>query len=176
MLEEIIKELTATNNDDHITIGGMLAWAKRVEAQRAQVAVLDSLTESKQFDKIKVSDKARDNKARAPVNWATQQQLCSYSGGVHQLRQCAERHVKCRKVGHFRKFCHSRRSRVVNDMEQEVSQEYREDEIETVSINSVYMSKNWSMLTAKLDMCAGDNKITIPYKIDTGRDGNIMPW
>ena len=45
MLEEIIKELTATNNDDHITSGDVLAWANRVEAQRAQVAVLNILTE-----------------------------------------------------------------------------------------------------------------------------------
>ena len=32
MLEEIIKELTATKNNDHITSGGISAWAKRVEA------------------------------------------------------------------------------------------------------------------------------------------------
>ena len=44
MLEEIIKELTVTSNDDHTTSGGVLAWAKRVEAQRAQTAVLDKLT------------------------------------------------------------------------------------------------------------------------------------
>ena len=31
MLEEIIKELTATNNNDHITSGEVLVWAKRVE-------------------------------------------------------------------------------------------------------------------------------------------------
>ena len=31
---------------------------------------------------------------------------------------------------------------VVNEMEQGVSQEYREDEIETMSINSVYLNKN----------------------------------
>ena len=61
-------------------------------------------------------------------------------------------------------------------MEQEVSQEYREDEIEMVSISSVYMNKNWLMLTAKLDTHADNNKITIPYKIDTGSEGNIMPW
>ena len=72
MLGEIIQELMATNNNDHITSGGMLAWTKKVEAQRAQAVVLDSLTESKQFDKIKVSGKARDNNARAPVNQATQ--------------------------------------------------------------------------------------------------------
>ena len=49
MLEEIIKELTVTKNDDHITSGGMLAWAKRIEVQRAQAAVLNSLTGSKQL-------------------------------------------------------------------------------------------------------------------------------
>ena len=32
------------------------------------------------------------------------------------------------------------------------------------------------MLTAKLDTHAGNNKIAILYKIDTGSDGNIMPW
>ena len=35
MLEEIIKDLMATNNNDHITSGGMLAWAKMVEVQKA---------------------------------------------------------------------------------------------------------------------------------------------
>ena len=55
-----------------------------------------------------------------------------------------------------------------------MSQEYSRDEIETVSIDSVHMNKNWSMLTAKLEMCAGDNKLTVPYKIDTESDSNIM--
>ena len=72
MLEEIIKELMATKNHDHITSGGMLAWAKRVEVQRAQAAVLNTLTESRQFDKVKISKKTRDDKARAPVNQTTQ--------------------------------------------------------------------------------------------------------
>ena len=56
-----------------------------------------------------------------------------------------------------------------------MSQEYSKGEIETVSINSVHMNRNWSMLTAKLEMCAGNNKLTVPYEIDTGSDGNIMP-
>ena len=73
ILEEIIKELTATKTDDHIMSGGVLAWTKRVEAQRAQAAVLSILTESKQFDKIRISKKAKDGKARAPANQTTQQ-------------------------------------------------------------------------------------------------------
>ena len=32
------------------------------------------------------------------------------------------------------------------------------------------------MLTAKLDIHACNSKVTILYKIDTGSDGNIMPW
>ena len=72
MLEEIIKELTATKINDHITRGGMLTWVKRVEVQRAQTAVLNTLNESKQFDKIKISKKPKDDKARAPVNQTTQ--------------------------------------------------------------------------------------------------------
>ena len=68
MLEEIIKELTATKNDDCITSGGVLAWAKRVEEQRVQAAVLNTLTESRQFDKTKISKKVKDDKTGTPVH------------------------------------------------------------------------------------------------------------
>ena len=145
MLEEIIKELMATKNDDHITSGGVLAWAKRVEVQRVQAAVLNTLTESKQFDKIKISKKAKDYNARTSVNQPTQQHSCRYYGGIHQPGQCpayGKMCVECSKVGHFRKVCHDRSSRVVNEMKQEVFQEYKEDKTEMVSINSVYMKKS----------------------------------
>ena len=72
MLEEIIKELMATKTDDHITSGDVLAWAKRVELEMAQAVVLNTLTKSKQFDKIKISKKAKDDKARVPVHQTTQ--------------------------------------------------------------------------------------------------------
>ena len=55
MLGEIIKELTASRSYDHITSGNVLKWAKRVEAQRAQTDTINSITEQKEFDKIKVS-------------------------------------------------------------------------------------------------------------------------
>ena len=76
MLEEIIKELTATKNNDHITSGGVLAWAKRVEAQRAQAAVLNTLTESRQFDKIKLSTRIKESGAKTLMHQSTQQQPC----------------------------------------------------------------------------------------------------
>ena len=105
------------------------------------------------------------------MNQTTQQQPCIYCGGIHQLRQCpayGKTCPECGKVGHFKKVCNNKRNRVVNEMEQEMSQEYSEGKIEMVNINPVYMNKNQLMLTAKLDTHTGNNKITIPYTIDTG--------
>ena len=79
------------------------------------------------------------------------------------------------QIGHFHRVCQSRKSRVVNEMEQEVSQEYTEDDLEMVSINSVCFNKICSLLTAKLETFVDNNNMVIPYKIDTGSDGIIMP-
>ena len=88
MLEEIIKELTATSNDDHITRG--VYWPGQKE--------LNTLTESRQFNKINISKRAKQNTARATVGQTSQWQPCWYCGGVHPLRQYAQhigRHVWC---------------------------------------------------------------------------------
>ena len=53
MLDEIIRELTSRTSNVQMTSRDVLAWAKRVEAQRAQAAVLNDLTEIRVFDKIK---------------------------------------------------------------------------------------------------------------------------
>ena len=68
MVEEVIKELTVTNNDDHITSGSVLAWAKRVEAQRVHAAVLDTLTESRQFYKVKISRRPKEDNTKG-LGW-----------------------------------------------------------------------------------------------------------
>ena len=67
MLEEIIKELTITQNDDQITSGGALAWAKRVEAKRAQAAVLNIIMELRQFDKVKVVKKPKGRQHKMSI-------------------------------------------------------------------------------------------------------------
>ena len=64
MLEEIIKELTTAKNNDSITSVGLLAWVKRVKVQRAQAAVLNTITESRQFDKIKVLRKVKESRTK----------------------------------------------------------------------------------------------------------------
>ena len=67
MLEEIIKELTSANDDEQLTSEGILAWAKRVEAQRAQATVLSTITELRQFDKLKIIKKAKVDNTRCPL-------------------------------------------------------------------------------------------------------------
>ena len=44
-----------------------------------------------------------------------------------------------------------------------------------MSINSIYFNKNHLVITAKLKMSVGINNVIVPYKVDTGSDGNIMP-
>ena len=50
-----------------MTRKGTLIWAKRIEAQRAQAAIINNITESHQFDKVKGTKKSKeDNVKHAP--------------------------------------------------------------------------------------------------------------
>ena len=62
----------------------------------------------------------------------------------------------------------------MHELEFKEVQEVNDGKIETVSIDSVHLNKDQSLITAKLEMQAGGNTVEIPYKIDTGSEGNIM--
>ena len=64
MLEEMIRELTARNNEEQTTSKGVLVWAKRIEAQWVQAAILNDITKSCQFDKINMASKTKGGQAR----------------------------------------------------------------------------------------------------------------
>ena len=64
MLDDVIRELTAKCNDKQMTSEGILAWAKRVEAQWVQAAISSDITELHQFDKIKMAQKSKDSQMR----------------------------------------------------------------------------------------------------------------
>ena len=138
VLDEIIKELTTKSKDKQTTGEGVLAWAKRVEAQWAQAAILSDIMETQQFDKVKLNSKQRDNQGRQMVGTTGQRRHCRYCGRIHAPRQCpayGKMCVGCRKTGHFRKVWHSKRDCVVHELEVEVAQETCEPKIERVSIN-----------------------------------------
>ena len=83
MLEEVIRELMAKNNNEQTTSEGVLVWAKRIEAQRAQAAILNDITESCQFDKIKMAPKAKGSQAKQMQNTTSSRQPCRYYGRIH---------------------------------------------------------------------------------------------
>ena len=83
--------------------------------------------------------------------------------------------ASCGKIGHFKKVCRGSRDHTVHEVEIEMAQEPQEEGIETVSINSIYLNKNQSLITAHLEMQVGKTTIEVPYKIDTGSEGNLMP-
>ena len=73
MLDKVIRELTTKSINEQMTCEDVLIWAKRVEAQRAQVAILSDITESQKFDKVKVLRKQTTHPA-------SPKQLCRYHG------------------------------------------------------------------------------------------------
>ena len=106
----------------------MFIWANRVEAQRAQVAILSGITESQMFNKVKVV-------RQQATHPALTKRPCRYCGSSHALRQClvyGKTCTGCRKMGHFKKVCWSRKDHTVHEVRVEVPQE--ECEIEEVSI------------------------------------------
>ena len=168
MLDEVIRELTTKTINELMTSEDMLIWAKMVEVQRVQAAILSDITESQKFNKVKVVRQQATHPAL--TRWP-----CRYSGSCQALRQClayGKMCAGCRKMGHFKKVCQSRKDRGVHEVEVQVPQE--ECKIEEVSINSVYLNNKQSLITGQLEMQVSDNTIKVPYKIDTGSEGDLM--
>ena len=156
----------------------MLTWAKQIEVQRTQAAILNNITELHQFDKIKITQKPREGNVRHTPCMTGQQYPCRYCGGIHAPMQCpayGKKCIGCGKMGHFKKVCQSKRVQAIHKLEFEEMQEVNEGKVETASIDPVHLHKNQSLITAKLETQAGRNTIEISYKIDTGSEGNIMP-
>ena len=95
-----------------------------------------------------------------------------YCGWIHVPEQCTAYGKTC--IGYVKKVCHSKRDQAIDELEVEEAQEVNEGEVDTVSIDSVHLNKNQSLITTKLETQAGRNTIEIPYKIDTGSEGSIM--
>ena len=88
MLDEVIRELTTKNINQQTTSEDVLIWAKSVEVQRVQVAILSDITESQKFDKVKVTKKQE-------MHPASPHGCVDIVGQVMHLGSawCMERHV-----------------------------------------------------------------------------------
>ena len=178
MLDEIIRELTSKINSEQMTSKDVLTWAKRVKVQRAQASILIDITKTKTFDKIKNAPQGKNTWVREPNTATHQRRPCRYCEGGHTPRQCpayGKMCTACSKTGHFRKVCSSKRKCVVHEVEIEMGPDSQGEDIEIISVNSLYLNRKWSLITAHLETQAGKNALEIPYKIDTGSEANLMP-
>ena len=154
MLDEVIREIITKGSNDQTTSEDMLIWAKRVEAQRMQAAILSDITDSQRFYQVKV---AKHQAGKRATHRASPHQPCRYCRSMHAPRQClayGKTCASCSKLGHFKKVCWSREDHTVHKVEVDVSQE--DGKIE-VSINSVYLYNKWLLITADLEMQVSKN-------------------
>ena len=78
------------------------------------------------------------------------------------------------RLATFTGFVGAGEHRAVNEVEQETLQDNTSEDIEMVSINSAQFSNNHSLLTDNLKMSVNTNTLIVPYKIETGGNGNII--
>ena len=81
MLDEIIRELTSNTSSQQMTSKDVLAWVKRVKVQRVQASILNDITETKTFDKVKKEPESKNTWGREANVTAHQRQPCRYCGG-----------------------------------------------------------------------------------------------
>ena len=78
-------------------------------------------------------------------------------------------------MGLFSKVCRSRRNCIVHEVEIEVGLESQGEDIEIMSVISLHLNRKCSPIPAHLKMQSGKTALEIPYKINTGSEGNLMP-
>ena len=114
MLGDFIRELTKMKANNTINSETVLAWAKRVQAQRVHTTAMSSITEAKEFDRIKVSKRShkdaskKTTEARVPMR-----QPCAYCRSRHPPQQCptyGNKHaLDARKLATSRQYARAER-------------------------------------------------------------------
>ena len=139
----------------------MLAWAQRVKVQRAQAAILNDIMETHQFNKVKIAPQSKNRQDRI-MHKTTNRKPCRYCSGIHAHQQCpayGKMCGRCGKMGHYKKVSRSRKEHAVHEIDVEVAKESQDKQIDIVSIDSVHLNRNQSVIMAYLDTFAGKNKV-----------------
>ena len=79
------------------------------------------------------------------------------------------------EINHYKEVCRSGRNKKVQSIDQETDQYQKETDIDTVNINSVNFNSKCSVITSNLKTSSDQARVIIPYKVDIGSDGNIIP-
>ena len=74
-----------------------------------------------------------------------------------------------------KEVCRGAKGSLVNTIEKETTHK-QEPCIKMVNINLVSFNSNHSVIIANLKTSSNKATIVVPYKVDMGSDGNIMPF
>ena len=77
-------------------------------------------------------------------------------------------------MNHFKEVCRSPKGTAVHKIQIEMNR--NKEHIEMVNISSIRFSSNHSIIIANLKTSLNEIAITMPYRVDMGNDGNIMPF
>ena len=156
-LVKIIREFTKTEEHKDVISEQVLVLAKRVELQRVQSAIINNLSETEGFDKMKIvrcEQRQTGRKLHTHIKTPAKQN-CSYFGSSHLPRQClaySKKYTDSGKISHIREVCRSTRGRVVHNVEQEPEKD-QEDQIDMVNIISISFNNICSVITSNLKHC-----------------------
>ena len=162
MQTKIMSEIKAKSKTDNVTRKQVLMLAKQEEINMMQLrGAGQTNAEAGQTDAKMI---------RAGT--------CKYCGSSHPPRKCpvyGKTCTACSKMGHYRKVCKSKGRGAVHEVEIEMGPDSQGEDMEIMSINSLYLNRKWSLIMANLEMQVGETALEIPYKINTGSEGNLMP-
>ena len=136
MLDEVIRELTVKDNNEQTTSKDVLVWAKRIEVQWAQAAILN-ITKSQKFNKVKMAQ-------RPKTKWDVKKQhtQCITNGHANIVVEVMHPGSAQHMENVHQLWENGPLQGGMHEVEIEMAQELQEEGIETVSINSIYLNKN----------------------------------
>ena len=128
LLTEIIRELIKTGENRSVTSVQVWAWAKRIETQRTQAAVINSLSEVKEFDWIQtVGDDQKQNGIKPHTHIKTPtSKKCKYCSSNYKHRWCTAYEKKCKNATRWtisKRCAGNAKGSVVHNIDQEADQE-----------------------------------------------------
>ena len=104
-------------------------------------------------------------------------------GYIHLSRWCpvyGKMCAVCGKSNHFKEVCKSGSSKMLHSIDSQEEQHQDEDNIckvniNSININSITLNSKCSVITANINAWSSQDKLGVPYKVDSGSDGNIIP-
>ena len=104
MMTEIRRELTAIKKTNEITSKEVLAWVRRVEAQTAQKALIETTKEIEEFNAMRRHELNNSDIDKGKVGQRATCNNCKFCGKAHVPCRCPAYCKSCLRCGQMNHF------------------------------------------------------------------------